>query len=238
MSNENPRSKWLIVSLILVAVVVIAAVVIVIVTGLSDDEAQNDIPMQDAQTANVEPSECGLEADANMNMDQPPANSDSITVGLATVPASETTGPADMYESVPVCWQYSEAGAVQAAYTFAAVASDAPRLTLDHLKAHLADGPGRDELISKLENADSMGTDSVPIQPVGYRVLNFSDDRADIDVLVENPDDPGVYGALTSPLVWQHGDWKLEVQDDGEYYNEFRDVSNPSEFTFWEADSS
>jgi len=239
MTFENStRSKWFIPSLVLLTGIVVAAVVIVIMTLVSgDDDTPQRSPISDTQSADVEPSACDLEPDVNMSMDEPPEVEDSVTVGLVAVPASDEFGPVEMSENVPVCWQYSEAGAVAAAYTFSAVATDTGSLTLDHLKAHLVDGPGREILIDELENADSPGNESVSIKPVGYRVLDFGDGQADIDVLVENTEHRGAYGAAKTPLVWENGDWKLDVQDNGEYYTDVRDVADSSNFTLWEAES-
>lgn len=250
MAEEHTRrSKIFIASLVFLVLVLVGGVVVLVGSSFSDTDSapveaapsQTAIAEDSVDAEQVEPSVCGLVADAAMTMDRPPDNATAITVGLVKVPGSDTFGPVEQNNDVPTCWQYSEVGAVAAAYTFMATATDAARLTEGHLIEHLADGPGRDEMLSQLEqlkqeNPEQLGTTSAQIKPVGYRVLEFGDGQARIDVLVEHAEAPGQYAGMAYQLLWERGDWKLEVTELGENYSEMRRVSDPSDFVMWEMD--
>jgi len=247
--QDTKLSKTVIMSLVFIGLLVVSAAVVLLWPRGSDTDAvlpetmaSQSATAQDAQQpAGIEPSECGLAPDPDMTMDTPPERVEAVTVGLVKVPGSDTFGPAEQNNDVPICWQYSQAGAVSAAYTFAAVATDTARLTEGHLIEHLADGPGRDDMLETLQDAqendpDSLGTTSAPIKPVGYRVLEFADDQARVDVLVEHLETPGNYAAMAVQLLWQDGDWKLDVTETGENYSDMRRVPDPAEFILWEID--
>ena len=244
--QDTKLSKSVIVSLAFIGLLVVAAAVILLWPRGSDTDAaapetraSPSATTQDAeQLAGIEPSACGLASDADMTMDTPPEQVEAITVGLVKVPSSEIFGPVEQANEVPICWQYSQAGAVSAAYTFAATATETARLTEGHLIEHLADGPGRDEMLDQLDqlkdSPEKMGTMSAPIKPVGYRVLEFADGQARIDVLLEHLETPGHYAAIAEHLVWQDGDWKLDVTETGDNYSEMRQVPDTADFTMWE----
>lgn len=247
--QQTKPSKTFILSLVFIALVIVAGAAILLRPGASEPEStsagnapSDTATAQDAEeVAGIEPSACGLAPDREMTMDTPPDQVEAVTVGLVKVPGSDTFGPAEQNNDVPTCWQYSEAGAVAAAYTFAATATDTARLTEGHLKEHLADGPGRDKMLKALQNAqenepEKLGTTSAPIEPVGYRVLEFDDEKARVDVLMEHMETPGNYAAMAYQLIWQDGDWKLEVTETGENYSDMRRVSGTADFTMWEID--
>lgn len=250
MAEEHTKlNKTFIISLVFIALVVVAGAAILLRPGASDPAptSPGNTPSETAtgqdaeEVAGIESSVCGLAPDPDMTMDTPPEQVEAVTVGLVKVPGSDTFGPAEQNNDVPTCWQYSEAGAVAAAYTFAATATDTARLTEGHLKEHLADGPGRDKMLKTLQNAqenepEKLGTTSAPIEPVGYRVLEFDDEKARVDVLMEHMETPGNYAAMAYQLVWQDGDWKLDVAETGENYSDMRRVPDPAGFTMWEID--
>lgn len=238
------QKRWIF-SAVFVGLLVVAGVWLFL-SGSSqpDQETTSDQNQSDHETSSpisdpdVEDSICGLEPDANSSMETPP-ESDWQTVGTISVPTGDEFGPAEESQGVPTCWQYSEAGAVSASFAFVAIGTDAPRLGQAHVEEHYAEGPGRDVMLSELDEAGSMGTESAQIQPVGYRVLDFDESgengaEARIDVLMEPLENPGTYGALTYELTWEDGDWKTSVQDTGESFHEVRDIQSPDEFTLWE----
>lgn len=247
--QDTKLSKSVIVSLAFIGLLVVAAAVILLWPRGSDTDAvppettaSPSTTAQDAEElAGIEPSVCGLTPDPDMTMDTPPEQVEAITVGLVKVPSSEIFGPVEQANEVPICWQYSQAGAVSAAYTFAATATETARLTEGHLIEHLADGPGRDQMLETLQDAqendpNSLGTTSAPIKPVGYRVLEFADGQARVDVLIEHLETPGHYAAMAYQLVWQDGDWKLDVTETGDNYSDMRRVPDTADFTMWEID--
>lgn len=247
--EQTGRSKTFIASIVFIALIVVGAMVVLLTPRSSETEStpttnaspESETVEVDEDMEGIDPSVCGLAADPDMSMETPPQDAEAVTVGLVKVPGSDTFGPGDENTNVPTCWQYSEAGAVSAAYTFMATATDAARLTEGHLIEHLSDGPGRDEMLGQLEqlkreNPEQLGTTSAQIKPVGYRVLEFGNGQARIDVLVEHAEAPGEYAGMAYQLVWEDGDWKLEVTQMGENYSEMRRVPDPSDFVMWEMD--
>src|SRR5699024_7284954 len=119
-------NKTFIVSLVFIGLLVVSAAVVLLWPRASETDtrppettASQSATAQDAQQqAGIQPSVCGLAPDPDMTMDTPPDQVEAVTVGLVKVPGSDTFGPAEHNHDVPTCWQYSEAGAVSAAYTF------------------------------------------------------------------------------------------------------------------------
>jgi hypothetical protein len=75
---------------------------------------------------------------------------------------------------------------------------------------------------------------SLDLSVLGFRVVEFSQDEATVDVLLEVPDGPGVLlGATTVRMRWHTGDWALIAPADGTFTATTL-VEETTGFTLWQ----
>lgn len=138
------------------------------------------------------------------------------------LPFSPGVGPAQSRGSVARCYAHTPTGAV-----FAAVqASWRYRRSEDWgamAQYTLAPGPGRDAYIRQRTDgtgpngtryrppADDVGTP----QPLGFRVVSYTPERAEIDV-ISSPLSSGLGDHLVWTVVWSGNDWRLVLGGNGE----------------------
>ncbi|WTW98823.1 hypothetical protein OG216_38195 [Streptomycetaceae bacterium NBC_01309] len=149
-----------------------------------------------------------------------PAGTQWQAVDSYLLPFSATVGPAVVDADIARCYTRTPAGAV-----FAAVhGSWRYQRTSDwgaaaqHL---LAPGPGREAYLA--QRAARSGPNAGPVPPasgddspqtIGFRVLEYSLDRARVDVLTQ-PFEGGVLTHNVWNVLWLEGDWRIEVPAGG-----------------------
>lgn len=217
------RPGFAIAAALVILLVVVGVVVITlnITRGAPGSAGPGPSPF-DSPSRTVEPtpsalseSICGLpSATGDERVSTAPA-AEWAYQGTTAYPTSPTFGPgASMPNGVRYCFQHSPRGALFAAANAMAQGSD-PAAAKEWVNYALADGPYRDQLRTRIGSGSTGSGTRLAI--VGFRMLQFSEDRARVDLAVRATSSAraiavsGVY-----ELVWQKGDWKISS-----------DVSNP-----------
>jgi hypothetical protein len=138
------------------------------------------------------------------------------------LPFSPRVGPAQSRGPVARCYAHTPTGAV-----FAAVqASWRYRRSEDWgamAQFTLAPGPGRDAYIR--QRTDGAGPNGTPYrppaddvgtpQPLGFRVVSYTPEQAEIDV-ISSPLSSGLGNHTVWSVVWSGNDWRLVLGGNGE----------------------
>lgn len=202
---------------VLSAALVIALVAAVIVIAFLPD---NDGPeaatpstsasaSAPATTEGGTESVCGLPSSEQTALGSAP-ESDWDLVGRTAVPsAPETVGPGVVNDDgIRSCFAHSPSGALfAAANIFGLVSSGEQETVLEQLSA---DSAARDKELQQLEE-DSPS--ALRAQIKGFQVQNYTESTATIDLGIELEN--GAVGSVPIPLVWEEGDWKLNVTEGG-----------------------
>lgn len=106
------------------------------------------------------------------------------------------------------CFSNSPEGALYAAANiFGLVSSGNQRAVLEDLAA---DSAAREQ---ELEGLEDGATDEIPAQIKGFQLQNYTESSATVDLGIEL--DTGAVGSVPIPLIWENGDWKLNVTEGG-----------------------
>lgn len=159
--------------------------------------------------AGPEDSICGLPQSPDVALGAAP-QSDWVLIGRTAVPAApETAGPGTVNsEGVRSCFANSPEGALYAAANiFGLVSAGNQKAVLEDLSA---DSSARDQELADLKVGTS---EPISAQIEGFQIQNYTADSATVDLGIEL--DSGAVGSVPIPLVWENGDWKLNVSKGG-----------------------
>lgn len=230
MAEGRPRSRA---AAAIVAGIVALGLLWTVTTLLGGDDTGS--PPAVAATAAPQPSTsgqasvCGLPGvELSGTLDSAPAAQWTL-VGTTAAPAVDGAGPgvidADGFRS---CYARTPTGALVAAANYAALGSYPPvRERFD--RDATVPGPGRDALLAK--PAPTRAPSTVRVQIVGFRVLRYTGDQADIDLAVRSSS--GAVAGVALPLRWAQGDWKIPVADDGSDLATYTQLSDVSGYIPW-----
>lgn len=207
--DQNPLTKpKFIISAAVVAIIAALGIILALLPKGSGN-AEPIPPASSTSSASSEPSDssaasiCGL---PEGNQDKPvaaPAGTTWELVGKFAAPASpKQFGPglttSDGFRS---CFAHSPTGALYAGINMIIMGSSGRS---DLLAEHLVvEGQERDKM---LQESVTQTPETAPFQLAGYKVIDYSDDRAVIEygVTTEN----GSVGSFPIAMQWQEGDWK------------------------------
>lgn len=202
-----------------IALIIIGGVILGLSGALAKPTSSAQTPPSPAgtPTASAEPklaggeSVCGLEGVATTGTAETPPQVEWTTVGNFPVPGSDEVGPGKTSEDgLRICYQRTPEGALVAAVNYLGASTDA-RLLVPAYEYSTAEGPGRKKAISLARQQDGVGSNRA--QVVGYRVLGYDGERAKIDLALELAS--GQYLSMVNDMVWEDGDWKGVVTDEG-----------------------
>lgn len=208
MHRLSPR-RGLTIGAGIVAILVIAAV------GVSMGAASHHSPGPAAVSSTPRQasggSSCGLAGmdPAGATLTTAPA-ARWATVGTMAAPASPTAGPGRIgSDGLRSCYAHTVTGAVFAVANFWATGSD-PRLYRAITEQNVATGPGQQAALQQSGVPANTGQSA---QIAGFKVLAYRPTAATVDVALQSSD--GQQIGFPIPLVWQDGDWKIQLADDG-----------------------
>lgn len=176
-------------------------------------------------------SVCGLEgAETSGSVIAAPAVEWDL-VGTTAAPTSEAAGPGVVDEATGAryCFQRTPEGALLAAATIAALGEDPT--TQEAMGEHLvsSEGPGRAAYLERVRG----GAAAAPtrLQIAGFNVLEYDGTDAAIDLAFTTSSN--AVGAVLLPLVWEDGDWKVRLSDDGRLPNPPVQLPNLAGYITW-----
>ncbi|MFD1722425.1 hypothetical protein [Amnibacterium endophyticum] len=194
-----------------VAVLVVAGVAVSLGAAFGAHPTKAAAPASPAAGPVAGGSTCGLtgldRTDATLTI-APPTR--WTTVGTMAAPSSATAGPGrQQSDGLRSCYAHTVTGALFAVANFWATGSD-PRLYRQIVETNVADGPGRDTALRASGAPSNTGTSA---QIAGFKVDSYRPNAATVDVALQSSS--GQQIGFPVPVVWQDGDWKVQVADDG-----------------------
>jgi len=219
-TGRNPfSSRGFVLSAAFVVALIAAAILLAVLPRPTGPRAEpiplpTPKPTSSASQAGTEPSVCGLPASDDTALGAAPDSSWEL-VGTMAVPTSpKIHGPGDVDDTgFRSCFAHSPTGALYAAANIWGTGfyGDAERLYRDLA----ADSPTRDAALSAIDEGKEISNSAAPkIQIRGFIIKHYEEGSAVIDLGIETAD--GALGTLPTPLVWEGGDWKLNLPQTGQ----------------------
>lgn len=236
-TESNPFTKpGFIISAALVVALIAAAVVIFILPRDKDGAQPAPAPTTASESPSTSPSSsqtagasvCGLPAGSETALGTAPETTWEL-VGAMAAPTDSSIGPGQVDEQgIRSCFSRTPTGALYAAVNLWALGSN-PANEPAIAEQLAAKGPGRDAgMKAPVTSAPSSG---VRIQIAGFNVVSYTSDQAVVDLAFKA--DNGALGSVRTTLLWQDGDWKGVVADDGAPLEEPHPISDLSGFIPW-----
>jgi hypothetical protein len=93
-----------------------------------------------------------------------------------------------------------------------------------------ADSPSRDKAVQAIkEGKDVSGGTSPKVQIAGFIIHSYTPETAVVELAIKSND--GGYGAFSTSVLWEDGDWKLDIPPAGG--GAVRQISDLSSFIPW-----
>lgn len=220
--QKNPftRPGFILAAVVVALVVVLGVIVGVVNATRSDPESQSSLaaspsessatPTADESAAAGDASVCGLSGEVlSGSISTAPAAKWEYQ-GTVAYPTSSEAGPTDTKNGVRTCFQHSPEGALFAAAN--AVVQGTDSATVQEWLDYFVTGPARGQTLSA--GSGSPTGSGTRMEIAGFRVLNYDGKSALIDIAVRGSTSGKVVNlSMVYPLVWEKGDWKLNVTD-------------------------
>lgn len=148
--------------------------------------------------------------------------------GVTVLAGSENAGPEQSNDhGIRSCYARTAEGALYALANGAAYCTDS-RYSTEAMGLIVAKGPGHDAAVEAARDAQ-------PCQPSadlvrGYRVASYDGTTATITLAIEISDK---LATVSYQLIWEDGDWKFVVTDDGGMPLAPSSVDDLDGFTVW-----
>lgn len=235
--DNNERNPFTRPGFILSAALVIALIAAVLVIAFlpNNDEPGTAAPSPSAPASTpvtpeggTEESVCGLPGNDDTALGAAP-ESDWELLGTMAVPtAPETAGPGAVEEGLRSCFAQTPTGALYAATNILATGFYGDTATV--YRELTADSPVRDAALEAIENGEAVGGGEAPkIQVAGFLFRSYTDDSAVVDLAFRTED--GGLGSTSTALVWEDGDWKQELPQNGR--SSIQQIADLSDFIPW-----
>jgi hypothetical protein len=172
-------------------------------------------------------SVCGLPASAETSLGAAPETKWEL-VGTMAAPTDPKIGPGKTdAQGIRSCFAHTPTGALYAAVNLWALGSD-PSKERAIAEQLAAKGPGREAGMKAPQT--QAPSSSVKIQIAGFNV-SYTANQAVVDLAFKA--DNGALASVRTTLLWQDGDWKGVVADNGAPLEEPRQIRDLSGFIPW-----
>lgn len=236
-NDRNPftRPPFILSAALIVALIAAVAVIAFLPHGDDEPDARTAAPTNSAPNSTTTAPEetpnsvCGLPGNDKTALGAAP-ESDWELVGTMAVPsAPETSGPGVTDESgFRSCFAQTPAGALHAAANIWATGFFGDPAKLYQELA--ADSSVRDQALEAIGGGEEVGSQNVPgMQIRGFILRSYTDQEATVDIAVETEN--GSFGSLPTPLVWENGDWKINLPPTGN--TGLRQLQNLNDYIRW-----
>lgn len=221
MASDETSTPWTQPKFLIAAVLVIALVILGVVLALSGRDEPGGTSSTPTTTSSATVSApvnagaesvCGLPGYADSGTLASAPEAEWLFQGTTAYPTSSEYGPgATSPEGVRYCFQRTPTGALFAAANAVVQGSD-PSTARAWLEYFLAAGPMREELLA--DSTETSSSSSTRLEIAGFRVMSYDGDSARIDVGARVAGSGNTaYGSIIYELIWEDGDWKLNVTD-------------------------
>jgi hypothetical protein len=229
-SNPFTKPGFIIAAGLVVAL--IAAAVVIFLPPKGQENAQ-PAPAESTRSVGASPSAstgsgqsvCGLPAGKDTALGTAPKSKWEL-VGTMAVPTDPSTaGPGTVgKEGLRSCFAQSPTGALYATANIWAASfnGSAKRVYLELS----ADSSTRDKAVKAIKEGKDVGGGSSPkLQIAGFIMHSYTPTAAVVELAFKTAD--GGYGALSTSLLWEDGDWKLDMPAaGGGTVRQIRDLSS------------
>ncbi|QOT19937.1 hypothetical protein [Paenarthrobacter sp. YJN-5] len=233
-TESNPFTKpgFIIAAALVVALIAAAVVIFLLPKGQGNAQPA---PAESSSAATAEPSAsavsgksvCGLPASAETALGKAPASKWEL-VGTMAAPTDPKVGPGKTDDQgIRSCFAHSPQGALYAAVNLWALGSD-PSKERAIAYQLAAKGPGRDAGMKASQTAAP--PTNVKVQIAGFNV-SYTANQAVVELAFKA--DTGALASVRTTLLWQDGDWKGVVADNGAPLEEPRQIRDLSGFIPW-----
>jgi hypothetical protein len=179
-------------------------------------------------------SVCGLDATGGRTLTRAPKVA-WAPIGATDAPSSAEHGPGriDGTTRVRSCYSHTPEGALLAAVNLLASSAD-PELLLETTRQQTVDSPGKKVALAQIQQRIEDGGPGIPMEVAGFRLLSYSQEEATVEVVMSFDDGENLTHVTTgADLVWQGGDWKFVLADDGTGGPVSGKVSDLSRYVLW-----
>lgn len=235
-TESNPFTKpgFIIAAALVVALIAAAVVIFLLPKGQGNAQPA---PAETSSSATAMPSGsaaagksvCGLPASKETALGSAPKSKWEL-VGTMAVPTDpSTSGPGTVgKDGLRSCFAQSPTGALYAtANIWAASFNGYAKQVYLELSA---DSPSRDKAVQAINEGKDVGGGTSPkVQIAGFLVHSYTPDAAVVELAIKSND--GGYGAFSTSLVWEDGDWKMDIPAAGG--GAVRQISDLSSFIPW-----
>ena len=233
-SNPFTRPGFIIAAVLVV--VLLAAGILIFLLPKKQSDAQPAPSALGTTTTTAAPSSnaaaadssvCGLPASVETSLGAAPETKWEL-VGTMAAPTDPKIGPGKTDDQgIRSCFAHTPKGALYAAVNLWALGSD-PSKERAIAEQLAAKGPGREAGMKAPQT--QAPSSSVKIQIAGFNV-SYTANQAIIDLAFKA--DNGALASVRTTLLWQDGDWKGVVADNGAPLEEPRQVRDLSGFIPW-----
>lgn len=234
ITESNPFTKpGFIIAAALVVALIAAAVVIFLLPKGQGNAAPSPAESSGSATASPSASDtagksiCGLPSSSESSLGAAPKTKWEL-VGKMATPTDPKIGPGKTDDQgIRSCFAHTPTGALYAAVNLWALGIDPSneRAIAEQLAAK---GPGRDAGMKAPQTPAPAS--AVKIQIAGFNV-SYTAHQAVVELAFKA--DNGALASVRTTLLWQDGDWKGVVADNGAPLEEPRQVHDLSGFILW-----
>ncbi|WP_350006065.1 hypothetical protein [Pseudarthrobacter sp. WHRI 8279] len=234
-TESNPFTKPCFIIAAALVVALIAATIVIFLLPKGQGNAQPaPAPAESSSTAEASPSAsaagesiCGLPATSETALGSAPETKWEL-IGTMAAPTDVNVGPGKTDDQgIRSCFAHTPTGALYAAVNLWALGSD-PSKERAIAEQLAAKGPGRDAGMKAPQTAAP--SSSVKIQIAGFNV-SYTANQAVVELAFKA--DNGALASVRTTLLWQDGDWKGVVADNGAPLEEPRQIRDLSGFIPW-----
>lgn len=234
-TESNPFTKpGFIIAAALVVALIAATIVIFLLPKGQGNAQPAPAPAESSSTAEASPSAsaagesiCGLPATSETALGSAPETKWEL-IGTMAAPTDVNVGPGKTDDQgIRSCFAHTPTGALYAAVNLWALGSD-PSKERAIAEQLAAKGPGRDAGMKAPQTAAP--SSSVKIQIAGFNV-SYTANQAVVELAFKA--DNGALASVRTTLLWQDGDWKGVVADNGAPLEEPRQIRDLSGFIPW-----
>ncbi|WP_434513202.1 hypothetical protein ABUV18_03027 (plasmid) [Clavibacter nebraskensis] len=237
---SKPTAIGAVVILVLVVIVMLASTVLGIFAPVTD--GQTDSPASAPATEDPAPAAEPLSHACHVAVTDTSSKPDipvdlTFKTGAAgiTWPVSKTVGPTTTIDGFDSCFARSPLGAALAAQSAIYSQYDPAHSVTDSLNHYIADSPGKATSVAlSAKNNDADALRRSGMNPAGFVVDAFAQDRADLTLVFSRPDSPTGYVGIPCSVVWVNDDWRIHVLDNGELASGRGSTPSKGAFVAWE----
>ncbi|MFJ5978432.1 hypothetical protein [Pseudarthrobacter oxydans] len=235
-TESNPFTKPGFIIAAALVVALIAATIVIFLLPKGQGNAQ-PAPAESSSTAAVSPSAsaetgesvCGLPGSNETALGAAPQSKWELLGTMAVPTDPSAAGPGTVgTDGLRSCFAQSPTGALYATANMWASSFNgyAKQLYLELS----ADSPSRDKAVQAIKEGKDVGGGTSPkVQIAGFMIHSYTPEAAVVELAFKTAD--GGYGAISTSLLWEDGDWKLDIPPAGG--GAVRQISDLSSFIRW-----